>query len=331
MPGARWNTVPWMSWSPVGRPPRLLRPHREAAHADRPERGDRQDRAAGRAEDGRRARVARLLARRPAAWRSRRCRARSATSSSLDLETEELHEPHEGRVRRLRARPSRPTASSLVYIARISGNDKLFRLDLATKKKTQLTFGTHDDAAAQFLDDDTLVFSSTATDPAKPVEPEVARNGNIYNIWTLEPEDRRAAAVHRRARRQRVAGRRCKDGDADEDRLRHLLQGRVRAAHARAEGAGRDGGLDATSARPGPSSTSRRRSRTRWSPTNQQQEGHVREDVPRGPPAGERRRHERRRRLRRHAGHLRRRARRPAVQRLRRVGLAVPDVRRART
>ena len=30
-----------------------------------------------------------------------------------------------------------------------------------------------------------IVFASTATDPAKPIDPEVARNGNIYNIWTL--------------------------------------------------------------------------------------------------------------------------------------------------
>ena len=52
-------------------------------------------------------------------------------------------------------------------------------------KKTQLTFGTHDDAAPQFLDADTLVFPSTATDPAKPITPEEARNGNIYNLWTL--------------------------------------------------------------------------------------------------------------------------------------------------
>ena len=29
------------------------------------------------------------------------------------------------------------------------------------------------------------MFSSTATDPAKPLEPDVARNGNIYNLWTL--------------------------------------------------------------------------------------------------------------------------------------------------
>src|SRR5262249_6638954 len=40
--------------------------------------------------------------------------------------------------------------------------------------------------AAQFLDDHTIVFASTATDPATPLEPDVARNGNIYNIWTLD-------------------------------------------------------------------------------------------------------------------------------------------------
>src|SRR5262249_28198945 len=71
------------------------------------------------------------------------------------------------------------------YVARVSGNEKLFKVDAATGMKTQLTFGTHDDAAAQFLDDDTLVFSSTATDPNQPIDPDVARNGNIYNIWTL--------------------------------------------------------------------------------------------------------------------------------------------------
>ena len=74
----------------------------------------------------------------------------------------------------------------LVYVARISGNHKLFRLDLDTRLKTQLTFGTHDEAGAHFLDEKTLIFSSTATDPSVPIEPEVAKNGNIYNIWTLD-------------------------------------------------------------------------------------------------------------------------------------------------
>ena len=78
-----------------------------------------------------------------------------------------------------------PDGQSIVYLARVSGNEKLFRFDLADKKRTQITFGTHDDTAARFLDADTIVFSSTAVDPAQAIDPEVARNANIYNIWTL--------------------------------------------------------------------------------------------------------------------------------------------------
>jgi hypothetical protein len=78
-----------------------------------------------------------------------------------------------------------PDGQSLIYVARISGNEKLFRLDLDTGKKTQLTFGMHDDAQARFLDADTIVFPSTAIDPGKSVSPEDARNGVTYNIWTL--------------------------------------------------------------------------------------------------------------------------------------------------
>ncbi len=79
-----------------------------------------------------------------------------------------------------------PDGTFIVYNARVSGNQKLFRLDLDTKKKTQITFGTVDETSAQFIDDHTLVFSSTATDPSIAIEPDVARNGNIYNIWTLD-------------------------------------------------------------------------------------------------------------------------------------------------
>ena len=79
-----------------------------------------------------------------------------------------------------------PDGKYIIYSARVSGNQKLFRLDLDTKKKTQITFGTQDETAAQFIDENTVVFSSTATDPTVPLEPEVAKNGNIYNIWTLD-------------------------------------------------------------------------------------------------------------------------------------------------
>jgi len=81
---------------------------------------------------------------------------------------------------------SSPDGRTIVYAARIGGNDKLFRLDVATGEKTQLTFGTHDDTSPRFYDDHTLIFTSTALDPAIPVLPEVARNANIPNVWSLD-------------------------------------------------------------------------------------------------------------------------------------------------
>jgi len=78
-----------------------------------------------------------------------------------------------------------PDGKFLLCLKRVSGNDKLFRIDLDSGKSTQITFGTHDDGGAQFIDSDTIVFPSTAVDPNQPIDPEVARNGNIYNIWTL--------------------------------------------------------------------------------------------------------------------------------------------------
>ncbi len=78
-----------------------------------------------------------------------------------------------------------PDGKTVVYMTRISGNEKLMKLDVASGRKTQLTFGTHDDAAAKFYDAETIIFPSTATDPNKAIEPEVARNGNVYNLWTL--------------------------------------------------------------------------------------------------------------------------------------------------
>ena len=83
-----------------------------------------------------------------------------------------------------------PDGKSLIYVARVSGNEKLFRLDTTSGAKAQITFGTHDEGQAQFVDADTIVFPSTATDPGKPIDPDVAANGNIYNIWTLDLKSR---------------------------------------------------------------------------------------------------------------------------------------------
>lgn len=79
-----------------------------------------------------------------------------------------------------------PDGKGLIVSTRVSGNEKLFRVDVSSGQRTQLTFGTHDDNGAQYLDDHTLVFASTAVDPNEAIDPEVAKNGVIYNIWTLD-------------------------------------------------------------------------------------------------------------------------------------------------
>jgi WD40 repeat protein len=79
-----------------------------------------------------------------------------------------------------------PDGKTLVYTTRVGGSDKLFKIDLASRTKTQLTFGAHDDTAARFIDDKTIVFTSTALDPKTPATPAIARNANIANVWTLD-------------------------------------------------------------------------------------------------------------------------------------------------
>jgi len=182
-PGERWVTIPWMTWAPAG--DRLAYVVRKDKHkaiviqnvltrkiekrveletVDEPE-------SPAFSPDGRRIAFAAM-------------QNGIGDIFSLDLES--------GKVDNLTkddfadyAPSFSPDGKTVVYLARISGNEKLFKLDVATGRKTQVTFGTHDDAAARFTDAETVIFPSTATDPNKAIEPEVARNGSIYNLWTL--------------------------------------------------------------------------------------------------------------------------------------------------
>ena len=79
-----------------------------------------------------------------------------------------------------------PDGTALVYTVRIGANDKLFHIDLNTGARKQITFGSHDDMAARFYDDRTIVFTSTATDPAVSLPLAVAQDGTIPNVWTLD-------------------------------------------------------------------------------------------------------------------------------------------------
>ena len=182
-PGERWVTIPWMAWAPAGDRlayvvrkekykaiviqnvlTRKIEKRLELASVDEPES--------------------------PAFSPDARRLAFAALQNGIgDIFTVDIES---GKVDNLTkddfadyAPTFSPDGKTVVYLTRISGNEKLFTLDLATGKKTQLTFGTHDDAAAKFIDAETIIFPSTAIDPNKAIEPEVARNGSIYNLWTL--------------------------------------------------------------------------------------------------------------------------------------------------
>ena len=183
--GFRNNAVPWMSWAPAGDRIAYFARTEKTEDADPPERRHDEDRAADRAEDRRRARNRRTSARTARRSRSPPCSGAIGDIFIVNLET--------GQIRNVTndafgdyAPTYAPDGKSLdLSGARERQRQAVPAATSRPSKKTQITFGTHDDGGAQFIDDDTIVFPSTATDPNQPIDAEVARNGNIYNIWTL--------------------------------------------------------------------------------------------------------------------------------------------------
>ena len=187
LPGQRFNTVPWISWSPQG--DRLAYFVRKGKHkslviqsvltkdverridldtVDEPEAPDFSPDGATVVFSALSAGVGDIF--------------------EIDLATEEVTNLTNDAFADYAPLYS-PDGSSILHLARVSGNNKYFTIDRTDGARTQLTFGTHDDAGGQFIDDRTLVFASTAVDPAQPIDPEVARDGEIFNIWTLDLEN----------------------------------------------------------------------------------------------------------------------------------------------
>jgi hypothetical protein len=182
-PGGRWITVPWMSWSPAGdRLAFFVRTEKDRSlvledvlsrrivqrvelnDVDAPESPDFSPVGKKVAFSGMRNGVTDVFV--------------------LDLDSRAITNVTKDSFADY-APTWTPDGQALVVTTRVSGNEKLFRVEVADGKRTQITFGTHDEGGAQFLDDNTLVFSSTAVDPNETVDPEAAKNGAIYNIWTL--------------------------------------------------------------------------------------------------------------------------------------------------
>ncbi|MYI74890.1 MAG: hypothetical protein F4057_06095, partial [Acidobacteria bacterium] len=187
MLGLRWNTVPWLSWSPDGdRIAYFVRKNKykslviqnvvtrdieqiiDLDMVDEPESPDF-------SPDGRSVVFSALTRAVGDIYR-------------IDLATHEVTKQTEDELADYGPIYA-PDGNSILHLKRISGNNKLFRLDLATGERTQVTFGTHDEGGAQFIDDRTIVFASTAVDPGSPIDPQVARDGEIFNVWTLDLEN----------------------------------------------------------------------------------------------------------------------------------------------
>ena len=182
-PGGRWNSVPWMSWSPSGdRLAYFVRTEKDRslivqnvitrnievriplATVDAPESPDFSPDGKLIVFSGMRNSVADIF--------------------TVNLETKAIVNLTNDAFANY-APTWAPDGKSIVYLVRVSGNEKIFRMNADGSSKTQLTFGTHDEGGVQFLDADTLIFPSTAVNPAEPIDPEVAKNGQIFNLWTL--------------------------------------------------------------------------------------------------------------------------------------------------
>ena len=183
-PGGRWNSVPWMTWSPSGdRLAYFVRTEKDRSlivqnvvsrkieiripltTIDAPESPDFSPDGKSIAFSG--------------------MRNSQADIFTINLESKEIVNLTKDQFANY-APTWAPDGRSLVYLVRVSGNEKIFRMDADGGNKLQLTFGTHDEGGPQFLDANTLVFASTAVNPAEPIDPEVAKNGQIYNLWTLD-------------------------------------------------------------------------------------------------------------------------------------------------
>ena len=218
---------------------------------------------------------------------------------TVDLETQRGHQPHQRRLRRLRADLLARRQVHRLQRARQRQPEAVpARSRHEEEDAAHLRHARRDRGAVPRRPHARVLVDGHRSRPCRSSR-RSRKNGNIYNIWTLDLKNGELrqytdalggnfspVVLQRRRARTAIAFVSYYKGDYGI----HTLERKEplhTAATRRLRRAGADHRL------PGAAQHT-------LVAENKREEGHVREDVPRGPAAGERRRHEQRRRLRRH-------------------------------
>jgi hypothetical protein len=184
MLGERWNTMPWLAWSPEGdRLAYLVRTGKERTLIV-PERADAKIEDGGSDEVDRRAGVAVVL-RRTDARSLAALRGGIGASFHGQPDTQEIENGHDRRFLRLTPDATRLTAPTSSTNARVSENQSCSAWTWRPRRRrrspsaptTRRRRSSSTTTRAVLVDGDR---------PDQPLDPEVAKNGNIYNAWTLD-------------------------------------------------------------------------------------------------------------------------------------------------
>ena len=209
-----------------------------------------------------------------------------------------------------------PDGTLVVYTRRISGHDKIYVMPLdEPSRKTQLTFGDHDDTAP----------TSPRTAAASTTPP--TEDDDIYNVRSLDLKTGAIRQYTDALGGNDGAGRAAGQGRASASPSSATSRASTGCRRSTPRSRSRRSSRRSADGRRGRPSTSSPTSCTRWSPENKRKKRTFEKLFLEGRPAAQRGRHLQRRLLRRQPGGALRRAGRPQLHGHRAVGARVPQLR----
>jgi hypothetical protein len=197
-----------------------------------------------------------------------------------------------------------PDGKSIFYMARVSGNDKLFRIDLADAARRHSSPSARTTTAPRSSRPRHARVPVDRGGPEPADQPRDRENGNIYNVWTLNLKTNELKQYT-----DALGGNVSPVVLRDENKAQKIAfityykgEYGIHTVPAQKEAAPHRGDRRLRRARPDHRLPAAAEPHAGQGQPKRQ--GALREAVPRGTAAGQRRRHQRRRLLRRHAGDL---------------------------